>query len=72
MFELAKSGSQLESGDLSNLTATITGSWLSDFKSASQQISSGNAGAEKSIGLVYTAINSLTSAAQKVKFVMSS
>lgn len=69
VFELAKSGSQLESGDLSKLATTVSGQWLSDFKSASQQISSGNAGAEKTISVVYTGINALASAAQQVKFI---
>ncbi|GMH43011.1 hypothetical protein BSKO_10933 [Bryopsis sp. KO-2023] len=65
VFELAKSGSQLESGDLSQLASTVGGSWLKPFKTASGKISSGNADAEKSIGAVYSGIDALAAAANK-------
>lgn len=65
VFELAKSGSQLETGDLSQLASTVRGSWVGPFKTASGKISSGNAAAEKTIGAVYSGIDALAAAANK-------
>eukprot|EP00193_Tetraselmis_chui_P023013 CAMPEP_0177780334 /NCGR_PEP_ID=MMETSP0491_2-20121128/17138_1 /TAXON_ID=63592 /ORGANISM="Tetraselmis chuii, Strain PLY429" /LENGTH=216 /DNA_ID=CAMNT_0019300079 /DNA_START=42 /DNA_END=692 /DNA_ORIENTATION=- len=64
--ELAKSGSQLEAGNLSEVASTIGGSWLSDFKSAAMNLSTSDA-AKASVTDVLSSIESLQNSAKQNK-----
>lgn len=57
IYKLAKSGSQLEAGDVSGAAATLSGNWVSDFKQATEAFPSASA------DLVLSSLSALQAAA---------
>eukprot|EP00873_Tetraselmis_striata_P007277 jgi/Tetstr1/427541/TSEL_017667.t1 len=64
--ELAKSGSQLEKGDLGAVAATTGGAWMSEFKSAAINLSTSDA-AKASVTTVLSSIEGLQKSAKANK-----
>lgn len=62
VYQLAKSGSQLESGDLKAVSSTLSGSWVSDFEKAALLVSTSE-DTKSSAASIFSQIGSLKSAA---------
>merc|ERR1711966_563453 len=61
--ELAKTGSELEAGNLGGVVSSIGGSWVKDFKSAASKLSNSDE-SKASIDAVFSSIDSIKSSAK--------
>jgi hypothetical protein len=61
VVQLAKSGSQLESGDLKGASATLSSGWVEEFKRATQKLDANDTEQERAAA-IFNGINSLQDA----------
>lgn len=65
VFNLAKSGARLNSGDLSEVSSLLTDDWVSEFEVASKDLSVGVDGGPEGVKSILSGIDSLQNAASK-------